>query len=289
MMMKNLLITVVCIILLFMFLLYRCSSPQTTQMTPVPNSTLNSITNGIEAKGIVEAYRDSVSVGIPVSGIVKKAYVQNGSRVRKGDPLFELDNRDLIAQLYVQEANVAVREANLKNLQDQTSHLKSSDIRAVTNDIIKSKQDELSVAEAELKLAHSQVTQTKLLLERLLITSPQDGVVINDNVRVGEFLQKDATIPFMTVGDIDQLQVRVYVDEQYIPLLQNNPPAVAYIKGDRSNKIPLRFLRIEPNVVTKKIDNEERRVLQVIYTMPSSSSKGIYVGQSLDVFIEANP
>jgi hypothetical protein len=56
----------------------------------------------------------------------------------------------------------------------------------------------------------------------------------------------------------------------------------------------LTFVRVEPYVVPKRSlngDNNERvdtRVLQVLYALPSSV-QAVYVGQQLDVFIEADP
>ena len=68
-------------------------------------------------------------------------------------------------------------------------------------------------------------------------------------------------------------------------------PAIAFIKGMRSDPIPLRFVRIEPYVTTKISltgDSTERvdtRVLQVIYQFDQSKAP-VYVGQQMDIFIE---
>jgi hypothetical protein len=69
-----------------------------------------------------------------------------------------------------------------------------------------------------------------------------------------------------------------------------NEPAVAFLKGDTRNPIPLRFVRIEPYVVPKKSltgDSSERvdtRVLQIIFELERPATP-LYVGQQMDVFI----
>jgi hypothetical protein len=58
-------------------------------------------------------------------------------------------------------------------------------------------------------------------------------------------------------------------------------------------RYPLKFVRVEPFVIPKKSltgDNTERvdtRVLQVIFSLDRPDGTPLYVGQQVDVFIEA--
>jgi hypothetical protein len=95
----------------------------------------------------------------------------------------------------------------------------------------------------------------------------------------------------MILGDTDRLQLRTDVDEQNAPLVAPNQLAVAFMKGDTKNPIPLRFVRIEPYVVPKRSltgDSTERvdtRVLQIIFEFDRPAMP-LYVGQQMDVFIQ---
>ena len=86
--------------------------------------------------------------------------------------------------------------------------------------------------------------------------------------------------------------MRVDIDEYDIPRFITDAPARATLKGQPNDFFPLRFVRIEPYVVPKKSltgDNTERvdtRVLQVIYAI-DTGGKRLFVGQQLDVFIDA--
>ena len=81
------------------------------------------------------------------------------------------------------------------------------------------------------------------------------------------------------------------VDERGLPRFRPAANAVAYPRGETSQQLRLRFVRLEPLAIPKKAltgDNTERvdtRVLQVIYAI--EPSREVYVGQQVDVFIRS--
>ncbi|MFZ9856422.1 MAG: efflux RND transporter periplasmic adaptor subunit, partial [Limisphaerales bacterium] len=81
-------------------------------------------------------------------------------------------------------------------------------------------------------------------------------------------------------------------DEGNVSRVRPTAKALAYTRDDRRQEIPLDFLYIEPVLVPKKSltgDPGERvdtRVLQAVYSFKPPSDP-VYVGQLLDVFIDA--
>src|SRR5262250_2080129 len=73
----------------------------------------------VAASGIVEALSENVSIGVPEAALVAKVHVKVWDSVKEGQPLFTLDDRELQAQLLVNQANAAVADATLQRLQDQ--------------------------------------------------------------------------------------------------------------------------------------------------------------------------
>ena len=53
----------------------------------------------VSASGLIESSTTNLAVASPVSGIVKHVYVKVGQQVRAGDPLFQLDDAALRAEL----------------------------------------------------------------------------------------------------------------------------------------------------------------------------------------------
>src|SRR5947209_2266395 len=95
----------------------------TTHPAPPPpykiHPPVNPFPHSIAAAGIVEAANENISIGVPIGALVENLYVNVSDNVKKGQPLFSLDDRDLKAQLAVQRANLVVSESTLARLQDQ--------------------------------------------------------------------------------------------------------------------------------------------------------------------------
>ena len=152
---------------------------------------------------------------------------------------------------------------------------------------------DLDIAEAELASKRADADRLSTELERLTVRSPVEGIVLQLNVRLGEFAQAGATSqPLMLVGTVDPLHVRVDIDENDAWRVRAGAPAMAHLRGNSSLRTPLRFVRFEPYVVPKRSltgDSTERvdtRVLQALYAFDRASLP-VYVGQQMDVFIEA--
>ena len=67
----------------------------------------------VAGAGMVETSTENIAIGTPVSGIVSAIYVKWGDRVKAGDPLFKIDDRDLQGQLLVAVAKIKEAEASL--------------------------------------------------------------------------------------------------------------------------------------------------------------------------------
>jgi hypothetical protein len=127
----------------------------------------------------------------------------------------------------------------------------------------------------------------------MTVLAPRAGTILQVNVRAGEYASATPKNPAMILGDIDHLQVRADVDEQNAPRLQPGQSATAYLKGDTTQPIELRFVRVEPYVVPKvsltgsSTERVDTRVLQVIYSFERPSDRPVYVGQQVDLFVKS--
>jgi multidrug efflux pump subunit AcrA (membrane-fusion protein) len=76
----------------------------------------------VAGAGIVEAESENISIGSPLPGVVLEVFVpveKVGQVVKKGDPLFQVDDRQLKAQLATNEANLAAARAQVEKLKAQ--------------------------------------------------------------------------------------------------------------------------------------------------------------------------
>jgi HlyD family secretion protein len=159
-------------------------------------------------------------------------------------------------------------------------------------------EPDLRMARAEVAVAAASLQETQTELERLLVTASVDGEVMQVNVRVGEYVGAPIGITPSTalvwLGDLKHIHLRVDIDEHDIGRFRDDATAYAMVRGNPTLKFPIKFVRYEPFVIPKKSltgDTSERvdtRVLQVIFRIDrSEASPRLFVGQQMDVFIEA--
>jgi HlyD family secretion protein len=152
---------------------------------------------------------------------------------------------------------------------------------------------DVDVAKAEVLQAQSQVERVRADLQRLTVSAPIAGEILQCKVRPGEYAAAGPLAQaLILLGTVDQLNVRAEVDERDASRVKQGADVVASVRGDAQRRLTLHFVRFEPFVVPKKNltgDSSERvdtRVLQVIYSLDKGAS--VLPGQQMDVFIEAN-
>ncbi len=154
-------------------------------------------------------------------------------------------------------------------------------------------KEDIEVSRAAVRLSQSQVASIKTSIERLTIRAPMDGEVLQLNIRLGQFAAVTWKEPMIVLGDIHRLHVRVDIDENDLPYFSPGAEAIATLKGRPQVRFTLKFVYVEPYVIPKQSltgYNSERvdtRVLQVIYELPQDRAMEVYVGQQMDVYLQA--
>jgi HlyD family secretion protein len=151
---------------------------------------------------------------------------------------------------------------------------------------------DLDIAELEVQQSRASLNLAATEVERTIIKSPINGMVLQIKIHEGELPSMDTLrSPLMIIGDIQELYLRVSINQLDIPLFNPKSPAVAYLQGNNKSQFPLEFVRVEPLLVNKQnLTNEinekvDTRVLQIIYRIKNEGHP-IFVGQQMDVFIE---
>jgi HlyD family secretion protein len=252
----------------------------------------------VAGSGLVEASTENILIGTPIAGIVAKIFVQIGGNVKAGDPLFMIDDRALRSDLAIRVAAVQVAEAQLADSNYDLTLAEALAARGVgTVEDRDKKRFVVQKAAAQLAQARAEAKSTETDLARLTVRAPVDGKVLQVKAHLGEFAPVAAASvgqpPLILLGSVTPLHVRVDVDENDAWRVAAGAAATGFLRGRNTIKTPLTFVRFEPYVVPKKSltgDSTERvdtRVLQVIFSFEPGELP-IYVGQQMDVFIEAS-
>jgi len=93
---------------------WRTVKKPTTPPEPPPTAAFQ---HAVGAVGLVEASSENISISTAVSGLVVKVYVKAGDRVKSGQYLFSLDDRDLKAELITRQATLDAARDRLAKLE----------------------------------------------------------------------------------------------------------------------------------------------------------------------------
>jgi len=272
------------------------SQPKRSEARPalaVPTTTFRATVAGV---GVVEPRSEAISIGTPLPGIVTAVHVRAGDRVREGAPLFTIDDRAARADLALAEAQVQSAEVALADARDQFERARKSFEQKATSDAEATrKRFAVEIGRTHLAEARARVEVIRTELARLAVTSPIAGRVWRVNVRAGEFAQAGPLAsPLVVVGDDEVLHVRVEIDQTDAHRVRPGAAAEGSLRGNAERRFPLAFVRFEPLVQPKRAltgDGTERvdtRVLEVLYALAKDAPQP-FVGQQMDVFIEAEP
>lgn len=252
----------------------------------------------IAVVGLVEANSGNIAIGTPVSGVIRQIDVKVGDQVKAGDALFEIDAQEL--QIQLDAARARVQETVAARLKPKhrlanAEQLHKREPNLISAQDLSDLRDDYAQAEAAYALASAELEQLKADIARRTVHAPVAGRILQMKMRSGEYLEAaNAGVPALVLGNLNPLYLRVDVDENEAWRVRPDAQATAFVRGAPALSVPLTFAYIEPYVVPKtaltgqSTERTDRRVLQVLYSF-NPENVPIYVGQQLDVYIQAEP
>jgi HlyD family secretion protein len=191
--------------------------------------TRGSIVSAIAATGTLEAVT-TVQVGSQVSGTIQSLGADFNSIVRKGQVIARLDPSLFQTEVDSARANLSSAQADLQRTQVALSDAQTKAARArqlADKQLIPATDLEAAVVaertadaqvrseQAQLAQAKAALTQAQVNLDKTVITSPIDGIVIGRSVDVGQTVAASLQAPtlFTLAADLSEMQVNANIDE----------------------------------------------------------------------------
>jgi RND family efflux transporter MFP subunit len=177
----------------------------------------------------------NANINAQVQGYIVSRDYQEGSIVKKGDPLFQIDPRPFEAALAQAKGTLAKDQAN----QVKADADKKRAIDLFNKKVISDQERDTAVAAADSTTANVEadqaaVKQAEINLGYTKITAPIDGVVGFANNQVGD-LVGPSTGPLTTMSQIDPIKAVVTAGEgPFTDFVSRHPDATernAYIKS----------------------------------------------------------
>lgn len=161
---------------------------------------------------------ESVVVKSRIDSQVIKVLFKDGDYVQEGQPLFELDDRAIKAQLSELQASVAKEKAQLVNLQRQYERAQ----KLLKTNVVSQAQVDEAKASYEAQLAQVEAAQATLdnaavSLTYTTIHAPIGGRTGTINVTRGNNVKANDTQGLVTINRIDPIRVQFAIPQRYYP------------------------------------------------------------------------
>jgi len=194
-------------------------------------------------------------------GVVVSIAKDEGSAVKAGDILGQLDDRTLQMELNKARNDLTVAENNVKfkqaELKAKGSALKrqqelrayglssEADLEAAEFEA-KGAEYDLHGWEAMVESSHSEIRRLEIQLDQTRLRAPFNGVVVRRYVREGQAVSKNDKC--FRISQLAPLQVQFQVPESSAKRPQTGAPVDLALVGDSSRSISARVVKVSPTV-----------------------------------------
>ena len=183
----------------------------------------------ISATGTLSAI-STVTVGSQISGQVTDVLVDYNSEVKKGEVLARIDPSTYEAQIEQGNAQIANAQASLKQAQAtlanaELDYTRKADLgrqKLVAQsdvDLARAARDQaraqVNAAQAQIRQQTASTQTTRVNLDRTVIRSPVDGVVLTRTIEPGQTVAASLQAPelFTIAEDLSKMKIELAVDE----------------------------------------------------------------------------
>jgi len=148
----------------------------------------------------------NVEIRAQVDGYLNKIFVDEGSYVQTGQPLFKIDDHTYQEQLNTATANLHAAEATMNSAQIEVDKLTPLVKNNVISDIqLKTAQSNYEGAKASVELAKTAIASARINVNFTLIKAPVNGYIGRIPKRIGNLVSKSEPMGLTTLSDIDQV------------------------------------------------------------------------------------
>jgi membrane fusion protein, multidrug efflux system len=218
----------------------------------------------LEVTGTVLA-NQQVSIVSELTRRIVRVNVREGSKVKKGTLLFQLDDADLRAQLerlHQQEKLAKLNEERLKDLIAK---------EAIT-------QQDYDEAETNLKVLQAQVLELQVMIDKTRVVAPFDGQIGMISIYPGAVVSNNTVLT--DIEDNSTVKVEFSIPEKYTNVIQLGSEQTFTITSDQ--------VQHKARVVAKAASlNEDTRTL-LVRAISANPDGRLLPGQSARLILSLN-
>jgi membrane fusion protein, multidrug efflux system len=206
------------------FLLGGCSKKAVPPTPPIPVTVATAerrqVPFELPATGTVEPL-ETVAVQAQVGGILQRIAFREGDEVKQGQVLFRLDPRPYQAALDQALAILARDRANATNAAQEAKRYETlASKEYVTAQQYEQARTTAAASQATLAGSQAAVDQARLNLQYATIRAPIAGRTGSLQIREGNLVRTNATVPLVTINRLRPILVRFAVPAANLSLVQ---------------------------------------------------------------------
>jgi HlyD family secretion protein len=281
------------------------------QPHPIPVQTTTVVTSYpsqqyvvLNATGYVVAQRKA-AIASKATGRLEWLGVAEGSRVKAGEVIARLDNRDVAAQAQSAAANVnayraALDQARAEETDAIATQKRNRDLLAqgfvsqAALDTVKMRADRASAgvanATAAIAVAEANARNAQVAVDYTLIRAPFDGVIVSKNANVGDMVTPfssaaDSKGAVVAMADLSTLEVEADVSESSLAKIKVGQPCEITLDALPDTRFLGRISRMVPTVDRAKATVMTKVRFDAIdpRMLPEMSAKVSFLSQEVTV------
>ena len=230
----------------------------------VARPTLARLPVVIEFSGPLVAPRTAI-VRAKAPGTLLSLAVAEGSRVKAGQVIGEIDLSDLQTRVSERSAMVDSAQASLLEAERQhTANVGLAGQNFISSTALQSSQAKLDAARAQLKSAQAQLSVSRIGVKEAALAAPISGIVGKRHVVPGEKVSAEQQV--VTIVDLGSLELAGSVGTHEVSLLRPGQEVQVRVEG-QTDAVPGRIDRISPSAeagtraigVVVSLDNKGER------------------------------
>jgi HlyD family secretion protein len=251
--------------------------------------------------GTVKACRRSF-LAPATGGQVAKLHVREGDSVKQNQLLMEVWNKDLKAQVKLQEFQIRANQATAEQVCQLAAVAEREAQRIILqrkHDIVSEEAFDAKKTEARAKRASCNASLATIAVseanrdavqaavERTFVFAPFDGRVAEINVEIGEYVTPSPpgipTLPAIDLLDVSCLYVSAPIDEVDAPKIRTGMSACVSLDAFAEKRCSGTVTRIAPYVLEK--EKQARTVEVEVKLTDPNDIKDLLPGYSADIEI----
>jgi membrane fusion protein (multidrug efflux system) len=225
------------LLLIIPFFLWNCSKDtKTVTLPPVKVNIVKAVQSDVPLYEdfVAQVYGMSdVDIRARVEGWVTSVNFKEGSRVKKGDLLYIIDDVQYQTRVDREASDLARAKTELVRAQNELGRVQPlTELNALSKKDLDNATASFEAAQAQVKASEASLQNARIELGYTKVYAPFDGIVGISNFRVGDYVSRAGnTSVLTTISSVNDVRVRFQISErEYLRIAQLTPEELSATK-----------------------------------------------------------